>query len=406
MSATLPRRRASTLLIVLALAVGAAACREIPQSALGDPRAETADDRPDLKVAIVGALSGSNAGPAGRTVEGARLALDTANADGDLPVDLIAVSMDTEEDPTVTADLVAEDIVADPEVVAVIGWPSEAESAVMGDLLDQAGIVYLDVSPAGSDLAERGWKQWRRLVPTDREQVSVLVRGIAGKGPTCVVGDGNARALALQQEIAKQLRRAGRSAELLDPVEPEQDAYPGLVAQADERDCARLVWLGNGTDAATARLDLDRAGSEAVLLLGVDTLKNQAYLELTGEAGNGTDAVCPCIDLSEGESLPVRSFIQAYQARYGGTPGAYSAEGWDAGQMMVDAAAAGARTRPEFVDALLSIGDFEGIDARYRFDRSGERDGGAVNGYRATDGRWLPRANDGGAVAAAGDNGA
>ena len=404
---TSSRLRALLVAGLALVSLTTAACREIPAGALGESRSDTAGDRPDLRIALLGAVTGSSRGPASRALEGARFAFDEVNAEGDLPVDLVTVSVDTEEDPVATADAVAEEIVADPEVVAVIGWPTPAETPVIEELLSQAGIAFINLSPSigeghdsadgapGGERAASGGARLRAVADERRqlqELAKALAQGAGSDGRVCLTGDGSPRSDGSRRLMGAELDRRGVETEALVDVEPELLTYAEVAEAVARADCSTVFWGGGGTDAAVLRLDLNAAGAPQVRLAGTDAMKSEAYLVETGPDGDGTLVSCSCVDLSEGQDVESRGFIQEFQARYGGTPGAYAAEGYDVGGWLIEQVAAGAVDRASLADAVIARPEFEGLGGTYRFDDRGERtaDTAPVQVFEARAGRWEP----------------
>lgn len=365
--------------LAVAFAVLSASCRDIPKGAFpADPHS---GNRVDLRIAFVGAYDGATGGPATRSLEGARLALDQANETQATPQDLLLISVNTQGDPVTTTEAVAEKIIADPEVVAVIGWPSTPEAWTLRDTLSSAGIGYIDLSPAIEPVGDTKDPQRLgriRMVPDDIAQATTIAQQMKNEEflthyVACIGGDGEPRGVSLQGLVDQQLGHAKRV--LLPQVEPGQSDYAELAGRVGAAECSVLFWAGEGTDAAVVRSALDAEGLQAVRLIGPDTMRSEAYLSATAAAGENTVTVCPCALLSDQGSVDLAAFIQSYQAKYGGSPGAYSMEGFDAGSIVVDAVDSGATTRAQIAAYIDGIESFDGIGAVYSFDERGRRVG-------------------------------
>lgn len=364
----------ATIASVCSLALVAAACREIPTTV--QPPDAGGSERPNLRIAFVGAYDGATAGPAVRAFEGARLAFDEANGDAALPADLLIISVNTQGDPVVTLEAVAEKIVADPDVVAVIGWPSTPESSVLAEALADAGIAYLDVAPTYADASASDDRSSSALhiVPDDRLQMQALAAAVGDisdirKGSyTCLAGDGDQRGTGLQEQVATSLSALGEDHVTLPGVEPGASEYPDLARAVDLAGCRVVVWTGGGTDGAAVRMSMDAAGLEGVPLIGADQTRNDAYVTDTGASGDGTVTSCSCALPPDSADVDLQRFIEAYQSTYGGAPGAYSMEGWDAGQIVIDAVRAGATTRASMSAFIADTSGHDGLAGEYRFD--------------------------------------
>jgi len=127
--------------------------------------------------------------------------------------------------------------------------------------------------------------------------------------------------------------------------------------------------------------------------VGGDAMKDPTYLAVSGRAGLGTVAACPCADLSTATDLASQRFIQDYQADFGVPPGAFAAEAWDAAGMFVRALRAGAASGAEVLAFLWETETYRGLAGTYVFRPDGEltRSSARIRLYRDEGGRWIPR---------------
>ncbi|HXF73490.1 MAG TPA: ABC transporter substrate-binding protein, partial [Actinomycetota bacterium] len=153
--------------------------------------------------------------------------------------------------------------------------------------------------------------------------------------------------------------------------------------------CGALLWLGGPEGAAAARRALSQAGLRSVLLLGTDRVKDPRFAELAGALGEGTVVACPCADLSLSTEPRALAFIHDYAEAFGGAPGPFAVEGYDAGRLLLRAIAEGGPTRDGVAAALSRIASHRGLGGRYRFDERGEPLAPGVRLYRDEGGRWV-----------------
>ena len=125
--------------------------------------------------------------------------------------------------------------------------------------------------------------------------------------------------------------------------------------------------------------------------VGGDAMKDPTYLSVSGRAGLGTVAACPCADLSTSTGLAAQRFIQDYQADFGLPPGAFAAEAWDVAGMFVRAFRAGATSRSQVLASLWGTDRFRGLANTYEFEPHGELTAGSarVRLFRDEGGRWI-----------------
>lgn len=325
--------------------------------------------------------------------QGAALAFDRAALTGDLPVEVELVAVDTQGDPE-TAIRVVEEVAVDQEFVGVIAAPFLFETGSVGAVLAEAGIPTVSLSTLSTGLSTHGWKNWFRAVADRSRQAGALASLVPGlpaaRRGVCVADDGRTVSAGLVRRVA-----AGLESLVILRLSLTSEDEPSLLAASVRRaGCGVVFWGGFSDRAAAIRLELDRAGSERVILVGADGMKDEMYLGAAGAAGEGTVVSCSCVDLTTSTPLAAQRFIQDYQFEHGSPPGAYAAEGWDVARLFVAAFRSGAGSRGEIVEFLDSLNGFEGLANTYTFGDDGELDDASalVRLYRDEGGRWIPLA--------------
>ncbi len=366
----------------------------VPTSSPGSPSAAPSPTAPPrVTIAYVEAAGleapGDRIAPA---FQGARLAFRAASIAGGAPAEVELRPMDTGGDVPGTLE-VAAGIARDPSIVAVIAAPGLPWQAALGDALGAAGVPWISLSGAGSDLGERGWTGWRRLVANQRAEGRALGR---------LVGDlrGARRGLCVLEEpglpAGRLLAAVLRTAEL--PVRAQLAVDEAGLAEVSEfvraSGCGAVVWTGEGALGAAVRRRLVEAGLRRVSFVGTGRIRDQGFLEAAGAAAEGALAVSACTDVLTSTALAAQRFIQDYQAEFGLPPGPCAVEGWDAARLLLAALEEGGTDRRSLAAALETVGSFEGLARTYRFASGGDlgQPLEAVDTYEVEGGRWLARA--------------
>jgi branched-chain amino acid transport system substrate-binding protein len=386
-----------TLCLALALAVVALACTPDP-----DPAPTPAPTTPagavlaDRTIAFVEDLSRDGAeqrvAPA---FQGARLAVDAATLNGDLPASVHVVPSDT--NGTVEGlDAAVRRIVDDPTVVAAVVAPQLTGQIALGDALDAAGVPVISLSTLGPDLADQGWTHWRRAVPDIEREASAVASAVVdteGTTHVCMLGDGSPSSVALNHAVVHALPKAPVLRLALTETDPDD---PAVLAAIREAGCRSVVWSGTPAGGALLRLALVASGLRDVRIVGGESLKDASYITTAGPRGRGTIAVCPCVDLSTSTDLRARRFIQDYQSAFGVPPGPFTAEAWDVARMILRALGESDGTRAGVAAALDDAPTFDGLARSYAFASNGVlRDqAGSVLVYRDEGVRWVARPPD------------
>jgi branched-chain amino acid transport system substrate-binding protein len=381
-------RRSQLLAPILLFVLLLAGCTAEASPPNGDPGATTPSLH--LKIAFL-----ENLAPEGAyermvpAFQGAKLALDQAFANGDLPSEVEIVPQDI-GDPQRMTDVLNADA-ADPSYVGAIAAPFWSEPMAAGSRLSDAGLATVSLSSVGP--ANPGWSSWFRAVAPLSDQAAeigaYLDRARWGEHGVCLASDGSSYGSAFANAVARATRRHVLSRGVIPTGEaiPEQ-----TLRRIRSGGCTALVFGGFGSDAALIRIELDAAGLSAVRLAGADGMRDRTFLSVAGTSGDGTIASCSCADLGTSTSLPAQQFIHDYQSEFGGPPASYAVEGWDMGRLYVAAVRSGANTRSAVAAYLNDVVSFTGLANTYAFSGSGGLLPSArvVQLFRESGGRWLP----------------
>jgi branched-chain amino acid transport system substrate-binding protein len=388
-------RRLPRACLALAFTMLFAAC---PSTAPADPSlpspsattAPTPSTPVQLKVAFIEDLSSDETeGRILPSLQAAGLAFANATLGGALPAAVDLVPMDTQGDPSQTSDIVDE-ITTDPTYVAALIAPYLSDQAGLAEALDETGVPTLSLSIGQPALGTAGLTAWRRIVANRAEETAALAAYVtalpAAGGGVCVARGPDPQDARLAHLVVRALgSAAGPSVTVADP-----EAAASTATEIAGTGCGVVVWAGSAAIAEALRTALTQRAAD-VVLVGGDDLKDDAYPDVVGPAGDGTVAFCPCADLSSSTDLSAQRFIQDFQAEHGLPPGPYAAEAWDAAKMLVRALGSGATSRAEVLAFLAASGPFQGLANRYEFAPGGELTPAAavVHAYRDRGGRWI-----------------
>jgi ABC-type amino acid transport substrate-binding protein/ABC-type branched-subunit amino acid transport system substrate-binding protein len=347
-----------------------------------DPSASPSVDLPTVKVAYFqdGSIESPNTHGQPAFL-GLKLALSQAIQAGGLPVVPELVGFDTKGDPEVASEL-AHEVADDPTYVAAVAGPYWLGTNEVAAALRAAGVPVLSLT--GTAMPDD--PGWLPIVAARRRQTAALagyVRGRRGAG-VCLAGDGTQYARTMGDEMERELR-GGVYATVT--TTPGSGDAPVAAATIRESGCATVVWTGFGTGAAELRDALTAVGSGSTPLVGVDAMKDPAFLDLAGSSADGTVVVCACLDLTASIDAAAQRFVHDYQADYAIPPGVYAAEGWDAGGLLIGAFTRGARTR------ATTTAELAGAAGGSSLASVSGHGAPAVHLSRAEGGRWVPLTN-------------
>jgi len=363
----------------------------------GDVRAAC----PPLAIAFLGALTGPDASTGEVVRNSAALAVEDHNeTNPDCEVGL--VSFDSRGE-TERAEVLARQIIDDPQVVAVVGPVFSGETEAVMPLFEEAGLPVLTPSATNPELGERGWTTFHRVVGTDADQgpaaVTWLVDSVDPER-VAVVDDGTLYGGTLADLTTTELIRLGVVVAPRQKVEPGVRDYGQAVESIAALDVDAVFFGGLGDAGAQLHGQLREGGVTGPFVAGDGTYTG-SFLEVVGRSSDGGVAVavtCPCVGVAATDAQ--RAVATRYQEVFGGEPLAFAFEGYDAAAMLLAGITDGAHSR-EAMARWLDAATYEGLTKTITFDDAGEVVGGPVFVSRIVDGGFVPvaRVVDGDVVA-------
>jgi branched-chain amino acid transport system substrate-binding protein len=322
-------------------------------------------------IGFEGPLSGSNAQLGINEVNGVQLAVDQANAAGDLGFTVKLVKSDDQGDPA-KAPAAAAKIIQNTNVMGVIGPSFSGATEAVGKNYGKAGITIVNPSASNGELQTLGFPTWHRIFPNDYAEGPAAADWLAKHAKKVfVVNDLSAYGAGVAGAVAKQLKKDGIQV-LTQGVDAKTTDY-GPISQTIVNSGAQAMFYG-GYDAQGALFAkaLSAAGYKGIAMAG-NGVKDSVFETGAGTAGIGWYFSCGCQDASVAPSA--KQFTADYKAAFKTDPGTYSSEAYDATNILIDAikkaAAAGTVTRAAVNDAVNQT-DYTGITGHITFGPDGD----------------------------------
>jgi len=345
---------------------------------------------PPLAIAFLGALTGADASTGEVVRNSAALAVEDHNtANPDCEVGLL--SFDSRGEPA-RAEVLARQIIDDPQVVGVVGPVFSGEAEAVLPLFETAGLPVLTPSATNPELGEQGWQVFHRLVGTDADQGPAAVAWIVdvvGPERVAVVDDGSLYGGTLADLATDELIRRGVVVAPRQKVEPGVRDYGQAVESIAALDVDAVFFGGLGDAGAQLHGQLREGGVSGPFVAGDGTYTG-SFLEVVGQSVDGGAAVavtCPCVGAAATDAQ--RAVADRYREVFGAEPLAFAFEGYDAAAMLTAGIDDGAHSRAAMA-RWLGDATYEGITKTITFDDAGEVVGGPVFVSRIEGGAFVP----------------
>jgi branched-chain amino acid transport system substrate-binding protein len=301
---------------------------------------------------------------------GVELAFEHIQARSDSAYTFDLKIVDSGSDPAKAAELLRQ--LYEEGALAVIGGVTTAEALEMVSVADEADRVLLSPSASSPELTGISRNFFRVFFSDFREGIKMANFAVmqAGLKTVVILAKEELWAAGVQEIFAKEFARNG--GEVLDVLEfPEgtQD-FSGLVERVNTLEPA-AVYLAAYAEDVAALVEQIRASGYKGRILTTHAFASPTILERVGEPARGVLLTAPQFKAdSDGE--PIKSFVTAYGEKYNDAPDVWSAHGYDAMMVLVEAIPEKFRTPSDFRSGLKSTDDYHGVAGNIRFDEKGD----------------------------------
>jgi branched-chain amino acid transport system substrate-binding protein len=333
-----------------------------------------------VKLGFFGALTGPNAQLGINIKNGAKLAVDQYNQ-GSPSTKVELVDYDSQGDPAQAPQLAQK--AATDKVVGIIGPAFSGESRVANPVFEEAKIPNVTPSATGVDLAANGWKYWYRLLANDDAQAPADADYIAkklGAKKAAVIDDASEYGKGLADGVREALKSNGVDVAVSGSINPKEQNYSSTVNAIQAGNVEAIFYGGYYAEAGRLLKQIRDAGLNTPFVSDDGSL-DQKLVDTAGkQAAEGAVATCACLIASTAKTPESDKFVQDYKAAFGVDPATYSAEGFDAANVLLEAVKAG-KTSGEDINNHLKTLTYKGITKEIKFGSNGEVEAGEMYIY-------------------------
>lgn len=118
-------------------------------------------------------------------------------------------------------------------------------------------------------------------------------------------------------------------------------------------------------------------------LMGPDGIMEQVFLDLAGDAAEGTYVTVVGIPPSALTTAKGKEFVEKYRTRYNKEPGAFSPLAYETAKVALLAIErAGVKDRAKILEETSKIKDYDGLFGKWSFDKNGDTTLNLVSGNK------------------------
>ena len=338
----------------------------------GSKEAST-EDLDEITLAIVGPQTGDNAEYGQSMKTAAQIAVDEWNEKGGVLGKQIKLVDYDDANSSEQAASIAEQIVGDPSISAVMGHFSSGVAMTAAEVYQEAGIALVNGSAAHMDYAKIGDCIFRNnAIYTTDANTMLQIMEYLGVEKFGVLNPNTDAGISVTTAVEEMLDRYG------DKYAPQM-VEPQLYEDGTVDFSATVSWFqeqgveavySSGAYSATAPfIQQYRAKDPDVKFVMSAACFSKEFLELAGDDAEGVVLGTSFFYGSDNEQ--VKSFTEKYTEAYGSQPSTFAAQIYDATYAILYAIENGqSADRADIVTNLAST-DFQGITGRITFDEEG-----------------------------------
>jgi branched-chain amino acid transport system substrate-binding protein len=344
----------------------------------------------EVKIGHVGPLTGGIAHLGKDNENGARLAVEEANAakvkiDGK-EVKFTFVGEDDQADPKVGAT-VAQKLV-DAKVAGVVGHLNSGTSIPASPIYNGAGIPVISGSATNPKLTEQGFKTQFRVVGRDDQQGPAIAQYLADNNKpksVAVIDDATAYGEGIANEVEKTLKAAKITVLPREKGTDKTTDWKAILTKLRGRNPDAVFYGGMDATGGPLMKQGRELGIKAVFAFG-DGACTDEMAKLAGASAEGL--------LCSQAGLPVeaadKKFLDAYKKRFNADPILYSPFTYDAANLLIAAMQKANSSDPKkYLPELAKI-EHNGVTGKIAFDGKGDRKDAEMTIFTMKSGKIVP----------------
>jgi branched-chain amino acid transport system substrate-binding protein len=331
-----------------------------------------------------------------------QLAVAQANEAGGIQGFQVEALVEDDRCTAQDATTVANKVVSDPEIVAVMGHICSGATIAASDIYEQARIPMMSPSATAASVTERGVDVMNRVAFRDDVQGVVdanYIYKVLGFTKIAVLHDNDAYGLGLAEVVRDTFTALGGEVVDFEGINTaDQDFRPVLTPIAAEGPEA-LFFGGYVQQAVLLVPQMKDVGMSDVVFFSDDGVYGQALIDGAGDAANGAYASFAETPKVDPERLA--AFDTAYEDMFGVKPsdlGPFHYHAYDSTNMIlaaidkvaeVDADGNLVIDREALIKALRETADFDGLTGVLTCDSKGDCGAGSIAVNEVEDGAWV-----------------
>jgi len=327
----------------------------------------------EVTIGLLGPMTGTAAQSGNNMRDAVALGIEEVNESNRLPgTTLRMVVVDDEGNPTVSKNGNTR-LVYKEKAIVVIGAVHSSCTLANMEVTKEAGVPQITPISTSPEITQKGNKWIFRTAATDAIQAENIVKIALEKlnkkrlAVIYVLDDYGRDATKVLLDVSN---RMGYPPVAVESFNPDDKDFSSQLLKIKEKNADTLIIWSLYEPAALIAKQVAQMGLQ-IQLMGGGGLTNSKYVELGGEATNGT-IMCQTYHPSSKEPHIV-SFTEKFKEKYGRNPDPNAAQSYDAIMIVVAALEkVGVDDKSKIRDAIASTLNFNGVTGIISFDDTGD----------------------------------
>lgn len=327
----------------------------------------------EVTIGLLGPMTGTAAQSGNNMRDAVALGIEEVNESNRLPgTTLRMVVVDDEGNPTVSKNGNTR-LVYKEKAIVVIGAVHSSCTLANMEVTKEAGVPQITPISTSPEITQKGNKWIFRTAATDAIQAENIVKIALEKlnkkrlAVIYVLDDYGRDATKVLLDVSN---RMGYPPVAVESFNPDDKDFSSQLLKIKEKNADTLIIWSLYEPAALIAKQVAQMGLQ-IQLMGGGGLTNSKYVELGGEATNGT-IMCQTYHPSSKEPHIV-SFTEIFKEKYGRNPDPNAAQSYDAIMIVVAALEkVGVDDKSKIRDAIASTLNFNGVTGIISFDDTGD----------------------------------
>ena len=327
-------------------------------------------NKDDIIIASANPMSGNSREFGNMKVKAIQLAFDEVNAAGGIQGRKLRLLVGDDASSPKEAHNLAEKIVADKSVIAVIGHWNSASTMAARNVYNGAGIPVITDS-VNKTITDGTTPYLFRILPTDQMEAEELAEYSfykLGLKKMAIIYVNNDYSIGMKDYFREKMQRMGGAITTIETFsEGRTKDFTSELNKIKNSQPDGIFIAGYYTEVALIARQAHEMGL-SFPIISTDGISSEELISLGGKAVDGIRFNGFFYsDMTQNGS---EKFIRNFRKRYGKEPDSYTALAYDSAQLLIEAIRKNGASREGIYEYLAKVNEFPGITGNLTFDKN------------------------------------